>query len=62
LIFTGIALGSIAALVIYHGMRLLGSRSANLAADGSQRVGESPITSADEGDNNAGSDQKKGCV
>jgi uracil-xanthine permease len=28
LIFTGIALGSIAALVIYHGMRLLGFRSA----------------------------------
>jgi hypothetical protein len=28
LIFTGIALGSIAALVIYHGMRLLGFRAA----------------------------------
>jgi xanthine/uracil permease len=55
LIFTGIALGSIAALVIYHGMRLLGSRAANLDDEGSQRVGESPITSADEGDNNAGS-------
>ncbi|MDT5078672.1 MAG: hypothetical protein QOJ80_3309, partial [Mycobacterium sp.] len=55
LIFTGIALGSIAALVIYHGMRLLGSRSANLADDGSQRVGESPVVSADERDNNAGS-------
>jgi uracil-xanthine permease len=33
LTFTGIALGSIAALVIYHGMRLLGLRSAK-AADG----------------------------
>ncbi|MCW2730919.1 MAG: uracil-xanthine permease [Mycobacterium sp.] len=55
LIFTGIALGSIAALVIYHGMRLLGSRAAYLDDEGSQRVGESPITSADEGDNNAGS-------
>ena len=28
LTFTGIALGSIAALLVYHGMRLLGSRSA----------------------------------
>jgi xanthine/uracil permease len=27
LIFTGIALGSIAALVVYHGMRLLGWRT-----------------------------------
>jgi hypothetical protein len=26
LMFTGIALGSIAALVVYHGMRLLGLR------------------------------------
>jgi uracil-xanthine permease len=32
LIFTGIALGSIAALVIYHGMRLLGLRSATAEA------------------------------
>ena len=28
LTFTGIALGSIAALLVYHGMRLLGFRSA----------------------------------
>jgi uracil-xanthine permease len=33
LIFTGIALGSIAALIIYHGMRLLGFRSAKAGAD-----------------------------
>jgi len=29
LTFTGIALGSIAALVVYHGMRTLGYRTAN---------------------------------
>jgi uracil-xanthine permease len=32
LVFTGIALGSIAALVVYHGMRLLGFRAARAAA------------------------------
>jgi uracil-xanthine permease len=34
LTFTGIALGSIAALVVYHGMRLLGFRSASEPARG----------------------------
>jgi xanthine/uracil permease len=41
LIFTGIALGSIAALLIYHGMKLLGFRAARTedgkSVDGSQR-------------------------
>lgn len=33
LTFTGIALGSIAALVIYHGMRLLGLRNTKRVED-----------------------------
>ena len=33
LTFTGIALGSIAALLVYHGMRLLGLRATNTAAE-----------------------------
>ena len=31
--FTGIALGSIAALLVYHGMRLLGLRTTKTAAE-----------------------------
>ncbi|MDT5111220.1 MAG: hypothetical protein QOK33_4552 [Mycobacterium sp.] len=59
LTFTGIALGSVAALVIYHGMRLLGWRTAKPADDetepGSELFGEYPSTTADGADNNAGS-------
>ncbi len=55
LIFTGISLGSIAALVIYHGMRLLGLRTAKADGDRSERVGESPITDSDARDNDVGS-------
>ncbi len=55
LIFTGIALGSIAALVIYHGMRLLGLRTARADGDRTERVGESPITDGNARDNDAGS-------
>jgi xanthine/uracil permease len=33
LTFTGIALGSIAALIVYHGMKLLGWRTSRTAAD-----------------------------
>jgi uracil-xanthine permease len=54
LIFTGIALGSIAALVIYHGMRLLGLRGTRDDADLTERVGQSPPSEADARDNNAG--------
>jgi xanthine/uracil permease len=59
LTFTGIALGSVAALVIYHGMRLLGWRTAKPADDeiepGSELFGEYPSTTADGADNDAGS-------
>ena len=56
LIFTGISLGSIAALVIYHGMRLLGFRSAvqegDLAkSDLDDGNGESPTSGVDVRDN-----------
>ena len=44
LIFTGISLGSIAALIIYHGMRLLGFRAMNSDGDPSEAVGESPTS------------------
>jgi uracil-xanthine permease len=54
LIFTGIALGSIAALVIYHGMRLLGFRGTRDDSDLTDRVGQSPLLEADARDNNAG--------
>ena len=56
LIFTGIALGSIAALIIYHGMRLLGFRTARADADRSEPVGESPTARADERNNEPGPD------
>ena len=55
LIFTGIALGSIAALVVYHGMRLLGLRPTTTLGDETDRVGESRIADVDERNNNAGS-------
>jgi xanthine/uracil permease len=52
LTFTGIALGSIAALVIYHGMRLLGFRKTSE----SETFGEYAPAEADGPDNYAGSD------
>ncbi|MDP9166159.1 MAG: nitrate reductase [Actinomycetota bacterium] len=42
LIFTGISLGSIAALVVYHGMRLLGLRATNADREPADPVGDSP--------------------
>jgi uracil-xanthine permease len=58
LTFTGIALGSIAALLVYHGMRLLGWRARTAEA---QQTGESTKTNADSptgsttgGDNDGG--------
>jgi uracil-xanthine permease len=51
LTFTGIALGSIAALVIYHGMRLLNWRTADDAAE-NEPFDESPSPTADGADNN----------
>jgi uracil-xanthine permease len=58
LTFTGIALGSIAALLVYHGMRLLGWRARTAEA---QPTGESTKTNADSptgsttgGDNDGG--------
>jgi xanthine/uracil permease len=53
LIFTGISLGSIAALVIYHGMRVLGFRATKPEVDGTEKVGQSAIIVADPRDNNA---------
>jgi len=59
LTFTGIALGSIAALLIYHGMRLLGWRTAKPADDETEpemeMFGDYPSATADGPDNNAGS-------
>jgi xanthine/uracil permease len=55
LIFTGIALGSIAALVIYHGMRLLGFRATRFDGDRPVEVRESTIVDGDGRDNGAGS-------
>jgi uracil-xanthine permease len=52
LTFTGIALGSIAALVIYHGMRLLGFRK----TPESEAFGEYAPADSDGPDNYAGSD------
>ncbi|MEU0496765.1 solute carrier family 23 protein [Mycobacterium sp. NPDC006124] len=51
LIFTGIALGSIAALVIYHGMRLLGFRAARPADGASSENGETRTARIDVRDN-----------
>jgi xanthine/uracil permease len=48
LVFTGISLGSIAALVVYHGMRLLGFRS--VQADPDQN-GQTPTPRVDVRDN-----------
>lgn len=53
LIFTGIALGSIAALVIYHGMGLLGLRTARIEGEHEHVVGDSTRAEPDGGDNNA---------
>jgi uracil-xanthine permease len=53
LIFTGIALGSIAALVIYHGMRLLGLRTARIEGEHDHVVAHSTRAEADGGDNDA---------
>jgi uracil-xanthine permease len=50
LTFTGIALGSIAALAIYHGMRLLAFRTT--ATDGQN--GQTPVAPTDARDNNDG--------
>jgi uracil-xanthine permease len=51
LIFTGIALGSIAALVIYHGMRLLGFRTATADGDSVDGNDETPTPRVDVRDN-----------
>jgi len=51
LIFTGISLGSIAALVVYHGMRLLGFRAARAGDDDERRIGETPAARIDVRDN-----------
>ncbi|MCV7421107.1 nitrate reductase [Mycobacterium yunnanensis] len=51
LIFTGISLGSIAALVVYHGMRLLGLRTARAEDDDSRRIVETPAARIDVRDN-----------
>ncbi|KAA0102012.1 nitrate reductase [Mycolicibacterium sp. P1-18] len=48
LVFTGISLGSIAALVVYHGMRLLGFRSVQ---DGPDQNDETPTPPIDVRDN-----------
>jgi uracil-xanthine permease len=48
LIFTGIALGSIAALIIYHGMRLLGFRQER-ATDSAEEVTSPPTLPLDLG-------------
>jgi uracil-xanthine permease len=48
LIFTGIALGSIAALIIYHGMRLLGFRQER-ATDSAEEVTPPPTLPLDLG-------------
>ncbi len=45
----------IATLVIYHGMQLLGLRTAWADGDRTGKVGESPITDGDARHNNAGS-------
>jgi uracil-xanthine permease len=42
LTFTGIALGSIAALVVYHGMKLLGWRTSRTAVDPESAAAEEP--------------------
>ena len=48
LTFTGIALGSIAALIIYHGMRLLGVRATKTDGEQKETVGESPNSDDDK--------------
>jgi len=53
LIFTGISLGSIAALVVYHGMRLLGFRAAETDDDRTHEDGQSPAAGVDARDNGA---------
>jgi xanthine/uracil permease len=53
LIFTGISLGSIAALIIYHGMRLLGLRATKSDGNRTDGVDQTPIGEGDGRDNRA---------
>jgi xanthine/uracil permease len=58
LTFTGIALGSIAALLVYHGMRLLGWRTgtadAQPSSESTKTIADSPAGSTTGGDNDGG--------